>query len=117
MNTTQEVTLPSLDDLVLATEKLAIGSGALDEVAVTVARAVDPNSPPAISLEQAGALLLYALDCERAAEEIRGNATKLRRDVEALFWAQPTEENLIGGRAMELVEAWHRDCLKGSDPS
>ncbi len=105
--------LPTLDELTLATEKIAEGASDLDAISIQVHKAIDPEHPTSISLEQVGALFLYAGDCEAQAQEIREKAACILSDVVALYWTQATEENMTGPRARQLVEAWHREVLEG----
>lgn len=107
-----EALLPTLNCLTLATEKLALGASDLDDVSTIVHSAINPKDPPAISLEEAGALFLYAADCESQARAIAQNAARILGDVQALYYGQASEEQMIGSRARDLVAAWHRDALK-----
>ncbi len=104
--------LPTLDELFLATEKLALGTGDLGDISMSVHNAVDPENPPTISLEQAGALFLYATDCESQAKDISENAARLLSDIQAFYYGQATEEQMTGSQSRDLVAAWHRESVE-----
>lgn len=106
------IDLPTPDEVKVATEILALGVGELDGIRMALAHAVNPNDPPAISLEQVGCLWLYARDCEMQADTIQENVSGLLSDLEQLYYGSESEDSAQVDRTYGFVEAWHRESLK-----
>ncbi len=106
--------LPTPDEVMLATGILALGLSDLDGIRMSLEHAVSPNKPPAISLEQVGRLWLYASDCEMMADSIHENVTGLLAALEALYHGAAVQDQAATDHSWELLSAWHRDSVEGA---